>query len=60
MDNLIDKERREQIIKFLNSLDINSKRFIEIINQRDKFILHTFDEALTHSSANKIVNYEKL
>ena len=60
MDTLIDDKRLEQIIKFLNSLEINSKRFIEIINQKDKLILHTFNEALTHSSANKIVNYEKL
>ena len=60
MDTLIDDKRLEQIIKFLNSLDINSKRFIKIINQKDKLILHTFNEALTHSSANNIVNYEKL
>ncbi len=60
MDSFTDDKRIEQIIKFLNSLDINSKRFIEIINQKDKLILHTFNEALTHSSANKIVNYEKL
>ena len=60
MDNYIDEERVEQIIKFLNSLNINSKRFVEIINNKDKFIIHTFNEALTHSSANKIINYEKL
>ena len=60
METLIDDKRLEQIIKFLNSLDINSKRFIKIINQKDKLILHTFNEALTHSSANNIVNYEKL
>ena len=60
MDTLIDDARLEQIIKFLNSLEINSKRFIKIINEKDKLILHTFNEALTHSSANKIVNYEKL
>ena len=60
MDTLIDDKRLEQIIKFLNSLDINSKRFIKIINEKDKLILHTFNEALTHSSANNIVNYEKL
>ena len=60
MNTLIDDKRLEQIIKFLNSLDINSKRFIKIINQKDKLILHTFNEALTHSSANNIVNYEKL
>ena len=33
MDNLINEKRTEQIIKFLNSLDIKSKRFIEIINK---------------------------
>ena len=60
MDILIDDKRLEQIIQFLNSLDINSKRFVEIINKKDKFIIYTFNEALTHSSANKIVNYEKL
>ena len=60
MDTLIDDKRIEQIIKFLNSLEINSKRFIKIINEKDKLILHTFNEALTHSSANNIVNYEKL
>ena len=60
MDTLIDDKRLEQIIKFLNSLEINSKRFIKIINEKDKLVLHTFNEALTHSSANNIVNYEKL
>ena len=60
MDNFIDEKRVVQIIKFLNSLNIKSKRFIEIINKKDKLIIHTFNEALTHSSANKIVNYEKL
>ena len=60
MDNLINEKRTEQIIKFLNSLDIKSKRFIEIINKKDKFIIRNFNEALTHSSANKVFNYEKL
>ena len=60
MDNLINEKRTEQIIKFLNSLDIKSKRFIEIINKKDKLIIRNFNEALTHSSANKVVNYEKL
>ena len=60
MDNLLNERRVEQIIHFLNSLEINSKRFKEIINKKDKLIIHTFNEALTHSSANKITNYEKL
>ena len=60
MDNLIDEKRVEQIINFLNSLDIQSKRFIKIINSNDQSIIHTFNEALTHSSYNKVINYEKL
>ncbi|MDC3170739.1 putative dsRNA-binding protein [Prochlorococcus sp. AH-716-E13] len=60
MKTSINEKRIEQIIKFLNSLEISSKRFVEIINKKDKLILNTFNEALTHSSANKIVNYEKL
>ena len=60
MDNYIDENRVKQIINFLNSLNINSKRFVEIINKNDNFIIQTFNEAFTHSSANKIINYEKL
>ena len=60
MNNLINEKRTEQIIKFLNSLNINSKRFDEIINKKDKLIIRTFDEAFTHSSANKFVNYETI
>ena len=60
MSNLINDTRIEQIIKFLNSLNIKSKRFFEIINTKDKFIINTFDEALTHSSGNKLINHEKL
>ena len=60
MENLIDENRIEQIIKFLNSLNIKSTRFIEIINNKNKFIIDTFNEALTHSSYNKDMNYEKL
>ena len=60
MGNLIDNKRVEQIIKFLNSLDIKSKRFVEIVNSNDQSIMHTFNEALTHSSYNKVINYEKL
>ena len=60
MVKLIDKNRIEQIIKFLNSLNIKSKRFCEIINSKDIRIIDTFNEALTHSSDNGIFNYEKL
>ena len=60
MTNLIDDRRTEQIIKFLNTLDIQSKRFNEIVNKKDKLIIHNFNVALTHSSKNKTINYEKL
>ena len=60
MDNLIDRKRVEQIINFLNSLNINSKRFVEVINSNNQSIINTFNEALTHSSYNKEINYEKL
>ena len=60
MDNLIDEERTEKITKFLNSLNIKSKRFVAIINKKDKLIIRNFNEALTHSSANQVINYEKL
>ena len=60
MTNLIDKKRIDQIITFLKSLNIKSQRFLEILKTKEKLIINTFNEALTHSSANKIVNYEKL
>ena len=60
MDNSINQIRIEEIIKFLKSLNIRSKRFLEIINTKDKFLIYTFNEALTHSSGNKRINYEKL
>ena len=60
MHDLINDKRIEKIIRFLNSLNIQSKRFFEIINIKDKFILNTFNEALTHSSGNKLINHEKL
>ena len=60
MDNSLDNKRVEQIIEFLNSLDIKSNRFIEVINSSDRSIIGTFNEALTHSSFSKVINYEKL
>ena len=60
MDHFIDDKRVEQIVEFLNSLDIKSKRFFEIINSNDQSMINNFNEALTHSSYNKVNNYEKL
>ena len=60
MDNFIDEKRTKQILMFLNSLNIKSRRFVEIIHTKEIPIIHLFNEALTHSSYNQIVNYEKL
>jgi len=60
MNSYLNKKRAENIIYFLSSLKINSHKFIAIINNRDMNILKIFDEALTHSSANKNINHEKL
>ncbi len=60
MANLTDKNRTNQIIKFLESLNIKSNRFKKIISLKDELIIANFDEALTHTSGNKIINYEKL
>ena len=60
MSNLIDEQRTSQIIEFLNSLDIKSDRFVEVINKKDETIIINFHEALTHSSSDNINNYEKL
>jgi len=59
MKNL-NVKRINQIITFLRSLNIKSKRFLEKINSRDQVMMRIFDEALTHSSANNMSNYEKL
>ena len=60
MSKLIDENRKNKIIIFLKSLNIKSNRFNKKICSKDQFIIQTFNEALTHSSASKNVNYEKL
>ena len=60
MTNIITKERINQIATFLNSLNISSKRLSEIIKKQNISEFQDFDKALTHSSNDKIVNYEKL
>ena len=60
MKNMIDRKRINQIISFLNSLKIQSKRFSEIITVQNISVIQDFNQALTHSSENKIINYEKL
>ena len=60
MKNICDEKRAKQIITFLKSLDIRSKRLSEIIKKQDISIIQNFNQALIHSSDNKIINYEKL
>ena len=60
MTNIINKTRINQIISFLNSLEIKSKRFSEIIRTQNISIIQNFNKALTHSSDNKTTNYENL
>ena len=56
----MNEKRIKEIISFLKSLDIDSKRFSEILEERNLSIIEDFNEALTHASENQINNYEKL
>ena len=60
MDYFKDKTRIDQLTKFLKSLNIESERFHEILERKDELYIQNFNLALTHSSQNKILNYEKL
>ena len=60
MRNLIDEKRINNIIDFLKSLNINSKFFNELLEQKNYETLSKINEALTHTSANKQNNHEKL
>jgi len=60
MKNIINEKRINQIIAFLNSLKIQSKRFSEIIKKQNVSVIQNFNQAFIHSSEDKIINYEKL
>tara|TARA_B100001029_G_C15021247_1_gene430693 strand:- start:583 stop:1344 length:762 start_codon:yes stop_codon:yes gene_type:complete len=60
MANIINIKRINQIITFLNSLKIRSKRFSEIVKTHNPSVIQIFNQALTHSSDDKAINYEKL
>ena len=60
MANTIKAKRINQIITFLKSLNIKSKRFSEIIKTQNISIIKDFNQAFIHSSEDKILNYEKL
>ena len=58
MTNIINAKRINQITTFLKSLNINSKRFSEIIRNQNISIIQDFNEAFIHSSKNNKINYE--
>ncbi len=60
MSNINNKERTDQIITFLKSLEIKSERFSEIISTQNISVLQYFNQALIHCSENEVINYEKL
>jgi len=60
MKKIINKNRIIQITTFLESLNIRSKRFSEIIRTQNISVIQDFNQAFIHSSENKIINYEKL
>jgi len=60
MTNIINSKRINQITTFLKSLNIKSKRFSEIIKSKNISIIQELNQALIHSSNDKIINYEKL
>ena len=57
---MTDEKRINQIITFLNSLKIRSQRFADIMSRENIPVIQDFNQALTHSSEDKIINYEKL
>ena len=60
MSNLINNERIQNIICFLISLKINSNRFQKSLKEKNIEMINIINEALTHSSADKVINHEKL
>ena len=60
MTNIINAKRIDQITTFLKSLNIKSKRFSEIIKSQNISFIQDFNQVFIHSSADKIINYEKL
>ena len=60
MSNLIKDTRIENIICFLKTLKINSSRFQKSLEEKNLEMINIINEALTHSSADKVLNHEKL
>ena len=60
MTDTINEKRINQIVTFLKYLKIKSKRFSEIIEKQNISVIQDFNQALIHSSDDKIINYENL
>ena len=60
MTKINQEKRLNQIITFLKSLKIKSERFSELISTQNNLVIQNFNQALIHSSNDKIINYEKL
>ena len=60
MTKIIKRERNNQIIIFLKSLNIRSKRFSKITSNENIPVLKIFNQALIHSSDDNDINYENL
>ncbi len=60
MPNIINEERINQITTFLESLNIKSERFSEMIKAQNNLVIRELNQAFIHSSEDKIINYEKL
>tara|TARA_Y100001968_G_scaffold122475_1_gene111421 strand:- start:2148 stop:2906 length:759 start_codon:yes stop_codon:yes gene_type:complete len=56
---IISPSRREQIYQFIKKLNIDSIH-IKKIKEENSQNLYLIDEALTHTSANSLVNHERL
>ena len=60
MKKIINERRINEIIIFLKSLNIRSKRFSEITSKENISKIQDFNQALIHSSDDNEINYEKL
>ena len=60
MSKSINKKRIGNIICFLRTLKINTNRFQKSLEDKNFEMINIINEALTHSSADKILNHEKL
>ena len=60
MNITLKQPRVDKLLNYLSTLKINSKKYEQLIIEKDIQLLTIFDEAFTHSSANKNFNHEKL